>query len=83
MKGLIMTAYDGNSRKVSVFFDSWGSEILVSLSDEPEDQADGHYDGVVVILPQDVEQIVDDLLTAYYIRTGERLKVYEKWTLSP
>jgi hypothetical protein len=63
-----MTAFDGNGTKVSVYFDSGARDIQISLSDDPEDQSDGT--DSITVYPSDIAQIILDLTTAYYIRTG-------------
>lgn len=56
-----MTAFDGESTKVSVFFDSDGKEINVSLSDAPEDQV---AEGVVALTPLEARLLREDLRVA-------------------
>lgn len=56
-----MTAFDGRSEKVSVFFDSDGEEINIALSDEVED-------GVQTLTPDEAAQLVQDLMMAIWVR---------------
>lgn len=56
-----MTAFDGESTKVSVFFDSDDTEINISLSDAPEDQV---AEGVVALTPLEARLLREDLRVA-------------------
>ncbi len=67
-----MTAFDGSSDVVSVYFDDESENIHLSLTDDPTNFVSEH---VIKISPDDVEQIVEDLLTAYFIRTGAHLDI--------
>lgn len=65
-----MTAFDGDSSAVSVFFDSDGTEIMIGLDDERHTVFVGQPD-YIEIQPEEVPQIVDDLLNAYALRGGD------------
>jgi len=69
-----MTAFDGNGSKVGVFFDSLGTDIQISLSDDPEDYqtAGDEFAGILTLQPSDILQIMQDLEVAYFLRTGYR-----------
>ena len=69
-----MTAFDGNGSKVGVFFDSHGTDIQISLSDDPEDYltAGDEFAGILTLQPRDILQIMQDLEVAYFLRTGYR-----------
>lgn len=69
-----MTAFDGNSLEVNVYFDSDGDEINISLTDDPDFRIS---DEVIAVAPWAIPGIVEDLVTAFYIRTGRLCPVPE------
>lgn len=72
-----MTAFDGDSLQVNVYFDSPGDEIEISLTDDPDFRIS---DEVIAVSPWAIPEIVEDLVTAFYIRTGELCPVPEYLT---
>lgn len=72
-----MTAFDGDGLAVSVYFDSDTGEINLSLSDGPEHEVPG-LDDVIKIQPDEVEQIVNDLLTACSLRGGDAAQIVRR-----
>ena len=69
-----MTAFDGNGSKVGVFFDSPGTDVQISLSDDPADYNNlwDEGSGTITVHPEDILQIMQDLEVAYFLRTGYR-----------
>lgn len=74
-----MTAFDGRGSEVWVFFDSDGPEIELAFSDEPtyQPQEDEH-DFCLTVHRDEVPQIIEDLVDAYWIRGGDPVDMLNK-----